>query len=184
MMSSSFAAAANLEHTGSIAGMSGSPIFLTGDDGKDRLVGAFAYGWPMMKDPVGGVQPIEYMLQIPTTEIAITKPATRPVGNGLRHDSQPQRTASKRWTIDDTTMMPWSQSAPRHYPFASIDSTQINPRLELDDSATAQLRAMSTPLMTSGLSTKSLQTLQPIFNAYGMTALQAGTSAGNATTER
>src|SRR3954464_8339833 len=55
---------ANLEHTGAIAGMSGSPIFLKDDQGRERLIGAFAYGWPMMKDPVAGVQPIEYMLAI------------------------------------------------------------------------------------------------------------------------
>src|SRR5256714_14875744 len=33
---------ANLEHTGSIAGMSGSPIFLKDDSGKERMIGAFA----------------------------------------------------------------------------------------------------------------------------------------------
>src|SRR5688500_3051810 len=54
-------AGANLEHTGSIAGMSGSPVYLFGPDGRARMAGAFAYGWPLMKDPVGGVQPIEYM---------------------------------------------------------------------------------------------------------------------------
>src|SRR5688500_2635412 len=55
---------ANLEHTGSIAGMSGSPIYLKDENGTERMVGAFAYGWPLMKDPLGGVQPIEYMLDI------------------------------------------------------------------------------------------------------------------------
>src|SRR5437870_9153376 len=55
---------ANLEHTGSVAGMSGSPIFLSDAQGRERMVGAFAYGWPLMKDPVGGVQPIEYMLDL------------------------------------------------------------------------------------------------------------------------
>src|SRR5256885_10911962 len=64
---------ANLEHTGSIAGMSGSPIFLRDDEGRERMVGAFAYGWPLMKDPVGGVQPIQYMLKIHQGP-----PATRP----------------------------------------------------------------------------------------------------------
>src|SRR5580765_6025074 len=39
---------ANLEHTGSIAGMSGSPIFLKDDAGNERMIGAFAYGWPLM----------------------------------------------------------------------------------------------------------------------------------------
>src|SRR5215218_6339907 len=55
---------ANLEHTGSIQGMSGSPVYLDDGTGKFRMIGAFAFGWPLMKDPVGGVQPIEYMLQL------------------------------------------------------------------------------------------------------------------------
>ena len=57
----------DLEHTGPIAGMSGSPIYLRCDDGKDRLVGAFAFGWPLAKDPVAGVQPIEQMLRLDPT---------------------------------------------------------------------------------------------------------------------
>src|SRR2546421_188025 len=39
---------ANLEHTGAIAGMSGSPVYLTDAEGKSRMIGAFAFGWPMM----------------------------------------------------------------------------------------------------------------------------------------
>ncbi len=50
---------ANLEHTGPISGMSGSPIYLKDDAGNHRMVGAFAYGWPLSKDPIAGVQPIE-----------------------------------------------------------------------------------------------------------------------------
>src|SRR3954462_8580619 len=45
--------------------MSGSPIYLKDDQGRVRMCGAFAYGWPLTKDPVGGVQPIEYMLALP-----------------------------------------------------------------------------------------------------------------------
>ncbi len=70
-----------LEHTGSIAGMSGSPIYLHDDTGKDRMIGAFAYGWPLTKDPVAGVQPIEYMLQLPTVwpkSAGATQPTTAP----------------------------------------------------------------------------------------------------------
>src|SRR4051812_37844438 len=68
---------ADLEHTGSIAGMSGSPIYLKDAQGHERMVGAFAYGWPLMKDPVGGVQPIEYMLKLQHREHPST---TRPAG--------------------------------------------------------------------------------------------------------
>jgi hypothetical protein len=47
-----------LERTGSVAGMSGSPIYI-----QDRLVGAYAYGWSFGKDPIAGVTPIANMLK-------------------------------------------------------------------------------------------------------------------------
>src|ERR1700712_2674283 len=47
-----------LDHAGSVAGMSGSPIYLD-----NRLVGAYAYGWAFGKDPVAGVTPIVNMLR-------------------------------------------------------------------------------------------------------------------------
>lgn len=50
---------AGLEHTGIIAGMSGSPIYVEG-----KLVGALAYGWPFSKDPICGITPIQSMLDI------------------------------------------------------------------------------------------------------------------------
>jgi hypothetical protein len=51
----------NLEHSGIVAGMSGSPIYVKTPDG-DRLVGALSYGFPFNKDPVAGVTPIADML--------------------------------------------------------------------------------------------------------------------------
>lgn len=50
---------AGLEHSGIIAGMSGSPIYIDG-----KLVGALAYGWPFAKDPICGITPIQNMLDI------------------------------------------------------------------------------------------------------------------------
>jgi hypothetical protein len=42
----------NLEKTGVIAGMSGSPIYLD-----NKLLGAVAYAWPFGKEPIAGVTP-------------------------------------------------------------------------------------------------------------------------------
>ena len=72
-----------LEHTGSVAGMSGSPIYLKDDRGRYRMIGAFAYGWPMTKDPLAGVQPIETPQDIrpvdkAPTPVPVTKPAAKP----------------------------------------------------------------------------------------------------------
>src|SRR5579871_4582503 len=42
----------NLEKTGVIAGMSGSPVYID-----DKLVGAVAYAWPYGKEPIAGITP-------------------------------------------------------------------------------------------------------------------------------
>jgi len=49
----------DLEKTRIIAGMSGSPIYIEG-----KLAGALAYGWAFAQEPVAGITPIEYMLEI------------------------------------------------------------------------------------------------------------------------
>src|SRR5450432_2960754 len=46
-----------VEHSGIVAGMSGSPVYIEG-----KLVGAIAYAWSFAKEPLGGVTPIESML--------------------------------------------------------------------------------------------------------------------------
>jgi hypothetical protein len=46
----------NLEKTGVIAGMSGSPIYIDG-----KLLGAVAYAWPFGKEPIAGVTPFSQM---------------------------------------------------------------------------------------------------------------------------
>ncbi|GEM_PF-194282 len=48
-----------LEHSGIVGGMSGSPIYIEG-----KLAGALAYGYRFNKDPMGGMTPIENMLEI------------------------------------------------------------------------------------------------------------------------
>jgi hypothetical protein len=60
-----------LEHTGVIAGMSGSPVYIDG-----KLLGAVAYTWPFGKEPIAGVTPFAQMQAfgnptgVPATSIA------------------------------------------------------------------------------------------------------------------
>src|SRR5581483_10453638 len=46
----------NLERTGVIAGMSGSPVYIEG-----KLLGAVAYAWAFGKEPIAGVTPFSQM---------------------------------------------------------------------------------------------------------------------------
>ncbi len=48
----------NLEHSGVIAGMSGSPVYIDG-----KIIGAVAYTWSFSKDPICGITPLENMLE-------------------------------------------------------------------------------------------------------------------------
>jgi hypothetical protein len=50
-----------LEHSGVIAGMSGSPVYID-----DRLAGAIAFGWNFSKDPIAGITPIAEMRELGT----------------------------------------------------------------------------------------------------------------------
>ncbi|MGB9625679.1 MAG: hypothetical protein ACPMAQ_12555, partial [Phycisphaerae bacterium] len=68
---------AGLEHSGIIGGMSGSPVYITDENGRNpRMIGAVAFGWTFNKDPICGVQPIYQMLAI--EGVSATQPATRP----------------------------------------------------------------------------------------------------------
>ena len=64
-----------LEKSGIIAGMSGSPVYIS-----NRLIGAVAYGWSFSKEAIAGVTPINEMkstlLNIPVQEKGISLTTT------------------------------------------------------------------------------------------------------------
>ena len=62
---------AQVERTGVMQGMSGSPVYIDG-----RLVGAVALAFPFAKEPIAGVRPIEEMLDV-TREPAVTGERTQ-----------------------------------------------------------------------------------------------------------
>lgn len=62
----------NLEHSGTVAGMSGSPIYFDG-----KIAGALAFGWNYAKDPIAGVTPIEEMYKLYNdTNVLVSKVAS------------------------------------------------------------------------------------------------------------
>ena len=72
-----------MDETGGIAeGMSGSPVYVTGEDGVDRVIGAIAYGQGDERNRIGGITPIEQMLAVAGGPRALALPqaaAQRPV---------------------------------------------------------------------------------------------------------
>ena len=54
----------NIEQTKVAAGMSGSPVYVRDpSDGRDKLIGAIAYGWLFQQGTLTGIQPIRSMIE-------------------------------------------------------------------------------------------------------------------------
>lgn len=134
----------NLEHSGAVAGMSGSPVFLRDEQGKDRMIGAFAYGWELAKDPIAGVQPIEYMLELDG------KPAQ---AAGARAQARSPR---QSWNVLTATAGAWKGNPPDRQRDA------------------AGLVPLAAPLMVAGISAPALERLKPLLDASGLTLFRGG----------
>jgi hypothetical protein len=147
----------NLEHTGSVQGMSGSPIYLMDDQGKARMIGAFAFGFPFAKDPIAGVQPIEYMLELPTSAHSDAE-----IEGGVSAAGETHRAAN--WSVVkaiDEIRAKWMSPAP------AIEH------------ASTSLAPLTTPISVSGLSTLQLRDLMPIFSANNLSLVQTGGAASS-----
>ena len=69
----------NLEKSGVIAGMSGSPVYID-----EKLVGAVAYGWPFSEEAIAGITPIASMLDIRHVPATAPVPIGAPSPSGAR----------------------------------------------------------------------------------------------------
>ncbi len=178
----------DLEHTTAIAGMSGSPIYLYDDQKRARLIGAFAYGWQMQKDPIAGVQPIEYMLKLPggggpNATVAPGRPAPldRPADRSTDRstDKTTDKAADKatdkaagpgRWSLDDVTL---PGASPRHGARGMSAPGSGLRSMSAGDEST-RLVPLATPLMVAGLPPGVLDEVGPLFRAAGLVPVQAG----------
>ncbi len=147
-----------LRHTGVIAGMSGSPIYIDG-----KLIGALAYGFQFSKDPICGITPIEQMLEIEKTVTATrgaaaaqSAAATGPAGNTpARFD-------------------PFS--APPN-PLLGGDN-RAGPAAGSSAAGGAPLSRLRIPLTFSGCSPAVLERYGSFFDRLGLVSLSGGASSG------
>src|SRR3954454_7105039 len=99
-----------IEHTGAEGGMSGSAIYLKDEEGRYRMIGAFAYGWPMTKEPLAGVQPIEYMLNLPAPKTSnMTAASTQPNGSAS-NSPRSDRADGLSWSLVKAGLTPFSKT--------------------------------------------------------------------------
>jgi hypothetical protein len=137
------------EHTGVVAGMSGSPVYFDG-----KLAGALSLKLgTFTKEAIGGVTPIENMLDVGN--------ATEPPANVA---SQASRASTQPPNIDSTF------SAAR-IPLPESFARQANA------GAGQFLVPIETPLITTGLYPETSAQFSKQLSAWGMTMMAGGTAA-------
>jgi hypothetical protein len=144
-----------LEHAGTVAGMSGSPIYLEG-----RLAGAYAYGWEFGRDPVAGVTPIESMLA------ELRRPRRTPPG--LLPGSQVPFEILQGGARAETSPSPWDTLVRR----AEAQRTPLA-------TAYGALVPVATPLTVGGMGNRALRRLTEALEPFGILPVQAGGSGSN-----
>ncbi|HEY3355292.1 MAG TPA: SpoIVB peptidase S55 domain-containing protein [Polyangia bacterium] len=137
---------ARLKHTGIVAGMSGSPVYLGG-----RLAGAVSYGWAYSKDPVGGFTPIEYMLEV----------GDRPLRGRDRTALAQADSDQSRQLLAQTMGV-----TPEGRPAGPAKSAELP--------AVAGMQRVAVPLSLTGFAPRAVEELRKLFAPFGLDAVQAG----------
>jgi hypothetical protein len=137
----------NLEKTGVIAGMSGSPVYID-----SKLLGAVAYAWPFGKEPIAGVTPFGQMHDfVEAYERRDLAEQERPQRIGL---NSPLRIGGREF--DSVTV---SENFDDAQP-AAADGVWMVP--------------LRTPLSASGFTTRSLAFLGDRCRSAGLVPMQVG----------
>ena len=146
-----------VEHTGVVAGMSGSPVYLEG-----KLAGALSLKLGVFtKEAIGGVTPIEDILH--------PAGASSAAANSAAMQTQTQASAPTYSSTSSTQVQ--AQSQPQQLALSHETAT----RNGLPSGSS--LEPIATPLVFSGVQTATLQQFAPEIASFGFVAAQGGTAA-------
>jgi SpoIVB peptidase S55 len=143
-----------VEHTGVVAGMSGSPVYLDG-----KLAGALSLKLGVFtKEAIGGVTPIEDILHPARPDNA------PPASASTQTQTQPQTPSST-----STQFQPQSQPQQIAVPNDTASRNGLP--------SGSSLEPIATPLVFSGFQPATLRQFAPEIASYGFVAAQGGTAA-------
>ncbi len=167
----------NLEHSGVVGGMSGSPCYIREEQtGKERLFGAVAFGWSFGKDPICGVQPITQMADIPE----IRRPDKPPPAGSSKRALAPARESGGGRAAGYALAELMRRVCPEPTDEASRFSILNGPTEPLParrSSAPApagQLRPLMTPVTVSAASDRTMAFLSDWFERFGLVPIASG----------
>jgi len=152
-----------------VAGMSGSPIYIDG-----KMIGAYAYGWFFNVEPIAGVTPIQSMLDDLRRPVP---PTLMPTGGGALLPGAARRDARQRQRL-----------AQHRFNGSALDYDLRGHAKQVADHAGAALaapggtglKAASTDVMAGGLSPRAMKLARELLQPAGLEVLQASSGGGHA----
>lgn len=164
-----------MKRAGVVAGMSGSPCYISGG-----LAGALAYGPRWSKRPIAMLTPIRYMLDelkrksrglkgTPTLSVA-RRSVSPGIGRLARRPTRAGAALARRllsWRSPSNPLSPWFRAIPA-------------PRSALVRTGLAGMQRMSVPLSVSGFDRMTLKELAADLKPYGFTVVAGGGSSADA----
>jgi hypothetical protein len=141
-----------LAHTGIIAGMSGSPVYVDG-----KLIGAVAYAFPFAKDPIAGITPFQEMVEATETPTArrVSTPLSFPVTAAALGEAVPPRALPI--PVQGVSL---------------VGSDRLQPYLG------KLLSPIATPVSLVGFPPESFELVAPLLRGLGVEPLMGGGIAG------
>src|SRR5581483_9791899 len=153
------------DRTGVFAGMSGSPAYIDG-----KLVGAVAYAFPFSKEPIGGITPIEQMVEIFENHSADAAPSTT-------------AEAHKKYSFKDLAAVDVNSTT--QLPEPALNSTTIGAEYGNVPSMAPYigqtLKPIATPLSFVGITPEALKQFWPELQAYGLMPVAANSGSAKIT---
>ncbi|MFT3766351.1 MAG: SpoIVB peptidase S55 domain-containing protein [Minicystis sp.] len=150
-----------LNITRTVAGMSGSPIYLNG-----KMIGAYAYGWLFGVEPIAGVTPIRSMLE----DMARPVPRTLfPAGGSPLPAADAGSLAPGRRSAHAFVGAPESYDLGAHAKQLAVRSANSNAAPE-----GVGLARASTPILIGGAGATSMKIASDLLTPLGLDPLQAG----------
>ena len=144
-----------LAHTGIIAGMSGSPVYVDG-----KLIGAVAYAFPFAKDPIAGITPFQEMVE--ATDTPSTRRAAAPLAFPLTAEGLGEAVPARALPIPVQGVS-----------LAGVD--RLQPHLG------RLLSPIATPVSLLGFPPESFELVAPFLRQLGVEPLMAGAPVGETT---
>jgi hypothetical protein len=146
-----------IERSGVIAGMSGSPIYIDG-----KVIGALAYSWQFSKEAIAGITPIDEMLKIAEVD---------GLPGGALIAATPRMTGGE-----------FLQAIIEHKTAEKFDLMMSGLAGATPASAVAGARPIATPLSMSSFSPDTLGRFSKYLDPMGFMPVPSGASSNSATT--